>query len=179
MSRGLISCGLGATDWWWGPYGTSGDAELYVDSSDPVANKTIYGDRVIIQSFNTSGHIVSITIVNATDDIILHYSNVSGEAFPGITYPAEEPTGWIRATNVTVFVYWEGTNTTVHFDYRTELLMHSDGTVCREQPGYQEVVTLGLILLASGVVGFTAHLIARKAGLLNYPTENEEIPDEF
>jgi hypothetical protein len=152
--------------------------ELYVDSSDSVANKTIYGDRVIIWSFNTSGDIVSITIVNSTDDIILHYSNVSGEALPGITYPAEEPTGWIRAENITVFVYWEGTNTTVHLDYRTELLMHSDGTVCRERPGYREVVTLGLILLASGVVGFTAHLIARKTGLLNHPTEKKELPDQ-
>ncbi len=117
---------------------------------------------------------MSITVVNSTHDIILNYSGVLGEALPGITYPPGEPRGWVRAQNITVFVYWQGVNTTVHFNYYTQTLMHADGTVCHELRGYREVLTLGFLSLGLGIIGFTVYAIMRKKGQLEPPGGQEE-----
>lgn len=149
-SQTYIRCGIDATDFWW-TSDTFGRAVLNVSSENQIATKTIYCKGLRIPSFNTSNNKVSIEVISQLNGTILNHSLVSGEDIEGIMFPADRPTDWVQDQNYTILVLWEGTNTSVVFDYYTRAIMHADGTVCRTLPGYYETQNLGFTVLGIGI----------------------------
>ena len=149
-SQTYIQCGIGATDFWW-TYNTFGRAVLNVSSENQIATKTIYCKGLEIHSFNSSNNEVSIEVFSQLNGTILNHSLVSGEEIEGIVFPVDRPTGWVQDQNYTILVLWEGTNTSVVFDYYTMSIMHADGTVCWTLPEYYETQNLGFTVLGIGI----------------------------
>jgi len=154
-SRTFIIDGIGAVSFFWQPW-WHGEAELNVSESCPVATKTINGEGLSINSFNTGGAIVSIVVVSEHNGTLLNQSLVSGEV-SGIYFPGTAPTGWVKSQDFNITVFWEGFNTTVSFYYMTMYVAHADGSVYSTKPGFEEVENLGFILWGTGLVVFVVH----------------------
>jgi len=148
----FIQSGIGAVSFSWERWG-GGEVSLNVNASYQQANITISAEGLRINSFNTSGAIVSILVVSERNGTLLNKSMVSG-VVSGFTFPNIPATGWVASQDFDVIANWEGTNTTVRFYYETMFVMHADGSVFFTMPGFHEAQSLGYLLLGGGLVVF-------------------------
>lgn len=141
-----------------GSYWRRGDREtvqLTVNSTHNHANISIEEVMLNITHFNVSQANASILIRNENGTIIYNQTEVSGTEITGFASHAEVPPSNASAQEFVVTVLWEGTNTTVSFEYWTYGLLAWDGVPYAViSPGFFMIVGIGLFLIGSSSVLF-------------------------
>ena len=125
-----------------------------MNSTAPQVNVTIETVRLSIPHFNVSSSNASILVIAPNNTILLNHTAVSGYWIQGVLSPNELPDSNTRAETYTVSLTWDGTNSTVIFEYEMYGLLFWDSvpyTVIL--PGFHETLVAGLSLLAiSGIL---------------------------
>ena len=138
---------------YWYPIGFE-YVEVDLNSIAPQVNVTIETVRLNIPHFNVSFSNASILAIAQNNTILLNHTVVSGYWIQGVSSPNEFPDSNTREETYTVSLIWDGTNSTVSFEYATYGLLHWDGipyTVILH--GFYETLVAGLSLLAiSGIL---------------------------
>jgi len=138
---------------YWIPYDFK-YVEVDLNSTAPQVNVTIETVRLSIPHFNVSSSNASILVIAPNNTILLNHTAVSGYWIQGVLSPNELPDSSTRDETYTVSLIWDGTNSTVIFEYEMYGLLFWDSvpyTVIL--PGFHETLVAGLSLLAiSGIL---------------------------
>ncbi|MCK5301625.1 MAG: hypothetical protein KAJ96_00665 [Candidatus Thorarchaeota archaeon] len=125
-----------------------------MNATVPQVNVTIETMRLNIPHFNVSSSNASILVIAQNNTILLNHTAVTGYWIQGVLSPNELPDSNTLGETYTVSLTWDGTNSTVIFEYETYGLLFWDGvpyTVIL--PGFYETLVAGLLLLAiSGIL---------------------------
>jgi len=128
--------------------------EVDLNSTAPQVNVTIETVRLNIPHFNVSSSNASILVIAPNNTILLNHTAVSGYWIQGVLSPNELPDSNTRDEIYTVSLIWDGTNSTVVFEYEMYGLLFWDSVPYSViLPGFYETVVAGLSLLAiSGIL---------------------------
>jgi hypothetical protein len=128
--------------------------EVDLNATVPQVNVTIETMRLNIPHFNVSSSNASILVIAQNNTILLNHTAVTGYWIQGVLSPNELPDSNTLGETYTVSLTWDGTNSTVIFEYEMHALLFWDGvpyTVIL--PGFYETLIAGLSLLAiSGIL---------------------------
>jgi hypothetical protein len=137
----------------WYPYDFK-YVEVDLNSTAPQVNVTIETVRLSISHFNVSSSNASILVIAPNNTILLNHTAVSGYWIQGVLSPDELPDSNTRDETYTVSLTWDGTNSTVIFEYEIYGLLFWDSVPYSViLPGFYETLVAGLSLLAiSGIL---------------------------
>ena len=138
---------------YWYPYDFK-YVEVNLNSTAPQVNVTIETVRLNIPHFNVSSSNASILVIAPNNTILLNHTAVSGYWIQGVLSPNELPDSNTRDEMYTVSLIWDGTNSTVIFEYEMYGLLFWDSVPYSViLPGFYETLVAGLSLLAiSGIL---------------------------
>jgi hypothetical protein len=126
--------------------------EIDLNSAAPQVNMTIYTVRLNIPHFNVSSSDASILVIAQNNTILLNHTTVSGYWIQGVLSPNEILNPYPPEEDYTVALTWDGTNSTVSFEYETYHPFHILATTYTViLPGFYETLVAGLSLLATSV----------------------------
>ncbi|RDE17507.1 MAG: hypothetical protein C4K49_02515 [Candidatus Thorarchaeota archaeon] len=159
-STRFVTCGLGPVDSSW----DSGDIASFsvnLTSADPLAVIVVQGQGLRISHIDTEEKVISVVVSSEVGGILLNLANVTGDEMGSIpTMPTEEPLASLPFQNFSVFLHWEGENTTVTVYYNSMTVSHADAPVCLPLAGFEEAQTVGLVLIGAGLVSWVICVLA-------------------
>jgi hypothetical protein len=140
------------SDWWQFETETT---SVSVNSTYPSVNYSINQVILNITHFNVSEGSVSLLIYDENGSLLLNRTGISGNMTSGYASHDELPDLSVDPRNFTLAFLWEGTNTTVDFEYEKYGILFWDGVpYAVPKPGYYEFIGIGSSLIIIAVIPF-------------------------